>query len=218
MNRLGNRVSGSLARWRLAAALFSLIAVSLLVVRGSDAVFSDATDNTANTWNAGTVTLANDPENDGTFGDATTAEFTASTLIPGDTGTGCIDVRYDGTVTAGASLTNVVLYTANLIDTDGGSDAGDGAKLSDDLDLVVNVYGAGEDCSTAVPTKTEVFASAPLDTMPASYATGVDSGWKPAAGGEVRAFEFAWTLGADTANDAQGDAAQIDFVWEIQTS
>jgi hypothetical protein len=195
-----------------------MLAVSLLVVRGSYAVFSDTTDNTANNWVAGTVTLSNDPEGDGSYGDATTAEFNASLLVPGDAGTGCIDVRYDGTVISATSLTNVVLYTANLTDIDGGSDSGDAAKLSDDVDIDVNIYAAGEDCSTASPTRTEVFASAPLDTMPTSYATGIDSAWKPSATSEVRAFEFNWTFGSDTANDAQGDAAQIDFVWEIQTS
>lgn len=204
-------------RARLLAAVVSMLVVSLFVVRGSYAAFSDTTDNTGNDWTAGTVALVNDP-NGGGFGDATTAEFNESTLIPGDTGTGCIEVRYDGNVTAAADLTNVFLYTANLVDTDGGSDTGDAAKLSDDLDIVVNIYAASETCATATPTKTEIFASAALDTMPTTFAGGIDTQWKPSATSEIRAFEFTWTLGTDTANDAQGDSSTVDFVWEIQTS
>ena len=202
-------------RARMAGAVISLLAVSFFVVSGSYAVFSDSTDNTGDQWAAGTVSLTNDPEGDSTFGDATTAEFNESALAPGDTGAGCIDVRYEGTITG--SLTNVFLYTANLNDTDGGSDSGDAAKLSDDLDIVVNIYGSGETCATVSPTKTEIFATNPLDSMPTSFGAGVDSGWQPSATNEVRAFEFTWTLGTDTANDAQGDSAQVDFVWEIQT-
>jgi hypothetical protein len=204
-------------RIRLIAAVASLLLVSVFVVRGSYAVFSDSTDNVDNAWAAGSVALTNDPDGGG-FSDATTAEFDESTLIPGDTGTGCIDVRYDGDVTAPADLTNVFLYTANLADTDGGSDSGDAAKLSDDLDMVVHIYDPGETCATVSPTTTQIFASDALDNMPTSFGGGIDSGWKPAATGEVRAFGFTWTLGADTANDAQGDATEVDFVWEIQTS
>jgi hypothetical protein len=204
-------------RIRLIAAVVSLILVSAFIVRGSYAVFSDTTDNVDNAWAAGSVALTNDPDGGG-FSDATTAEFNESELIPGDSAAGCIEVRYDGDVTAPADLTNVFLYTANLADTDGGSDSGDAAKLSDDLDMVVYIYDAGETCATGTPTTTQIFASAALGTMPTAFGSGIDSGWKPAASGEVRAFQFTWTLGTDTANDAQGDATEIDFVWEIQTS
>lgn len=203
-------------RARLVAALLSLVVVSFFVYRGSAAIFADTTDNVTNNWAAGSLALTNDPDGSG-FGDATTAEFNESGLIPGDTSSGCIDVRYDGTVTAAASLTDVFLYTANLADSDGGSDSGDGAKLSDDIDIVVNIYAASETCATASPTKTLIFASDALDNMPTTFGIGINSGWKPSATGEIRAFEFVWTLGADTASDAQGDSTQVDFVWEIQT-
>lgn len=212
-----NRANPASGQIRLIAAVASLLLVSVFVVRGSYAVFSGTTDNVNNSWAAGTVELTNDPDGGG-YGDATTAEFNASELIPGDTATGCIDVRYDGSVTAAASLTNVILYTANLADTDGGSDSGDAAKLSDDLDMVVTIYDPGETCATASPTTTQIFASAALDTMPTAFGSGIDSAWKPAANGEIRAFGFTWTLGSDTLNDAQGDSAQVDFVWEIQTN
>ncbi len=205
------------ARLTPIAAIISLLVVSLFVYRGSYAAFTDYTDNQGNAWAAGTVTLVNDPDGDGTFGNATTAEFDESGLIPGDSNSGCIDVRFDGSIAA-ASLTTVALYTANLSDTDGGGDSGDAAKLSDDLDVAVNVYDAGETCATASPTRTEIRSAVPLDQLPTAFASGVDSGWTPASAGEVRAFEFTWTLGADTANDAQGDSADVDFVWEIQTS
>lgn len=216
--RAGNHAEATPRRgMRLAGMVFSLLAVSFFVYRGSYAAFYDMTDNTANQWAAGSVTLTNDPDGDGTFGGSTTAEFNESTLVPGDTGTGCIDVKYEGTITDSASLTNIALYIANLSDTDGGSDTGNGAKLSDDLDIVVNIYAATETCATLVPNKTLILASSPLATLPTSFGTGVDTGWKPSATNEVRAFEFTWTLGSDTANDAQGDSAQVDLVWEIQT-
>jgi len=203
---------------RLVAAVISLFLVSFFVYNGSYAAFSGTTDNVSNSWAAGSVDLTNDPDGSG-FGNATTAEFTESALIPGDTATGCIDVRYDGTVGA-ASLSSVVLYTANLADTDGGSDTGDAAKLSDDLDLEVGIYPAGQTCATAVGPAVSISGLNPvtLDSMPTTYAGGYDSLWTPAATGEVRAFEFTWTLGTDTADDAQGDSAQVDFVWEIRTN
>ena len=77
----GSRAGPSM---RMVAALVSLLVVSFFVYRGSSAAFSDPTDNVDNTWAAGSVALTNDPEGDGTYGDATTAEFNESDLIPGD--------------------------------------------------------------------------------------------------------------------------------------
>ncbi|MDH3731256.1 MAG: hypothetical protein OES13_09065 [Acidimicrobiia bacterium] len=203
-------------RLRVIAAFISLLLISFFVYNGSYAAFSGTTDNVTNTWAAGQVELTNDPDGSG-FGDATTAEFTESALIPGDSDTGCIDVRYDGSVTNPLSLTNVHLYIANLVDTDFGGDAGAAAQLSDDLDMVVAIHPALSTCATPVGVPVQIFSGS-LDSMPSAFGGGIDSLWKPVLNGETRAFQFTWTLGSDTADDAQGDAAQVDFVWEIQTS
>lgn len=194
-----------------ASGVIALALVSALVVRTSEAAFTATTNNTDNSFAAGSLALTNDHDGDGRYAASTTAEFAVTDLAPGDSGAGCIDVRYGGTLT-GADLGNVAFYVANVNDTDGGAGAG---QLSGDLDVVVAVHDAGETCTTAVGAATVVQSSAALSAYPTTFAAGADSGWQPSASGEVRAFEFTWTLGADTTDGAQGDSVTVDFVWEV---
>lgn len=188
----------------VALGIAGVAIVSTMVVRSSSAAFTGQTGNAGNTWDAGTVTL--------TDNDAGSAKFSVANLRPTDAGNACIEVTYTGSLTPAAS---VKLYAA-VTDSDGaGTDTGAAAQLSDDLDVTVSIYGATETCATVTPTKSTVFTTAALGTMPASYATGVNSTWTPTGGAnETRAFEIAYVLGSDTANDAQGDGTAADFTWE----
>ena len=78
-------------RIQATAALLSLLIVSALVYRTSSAAFTDNTDNPANNWAAGTVTLVDDDGDN-----ASSAMFDTTNMVPGDSISNCIEVDYTG--------------------------------------------------------------------------------------------------------------------------
>lgn len=200
---------------QLLAGVLALALVSVMVVRTSSAVFSGTTD-TAASWDAGTVTLTDD---DGAI--HASANLTLTNLKPGDSGFDCIEVTYGGSL-VGADLAGVKLYASSVTNTDGA--AGDtnvaSGKLSDDLDVTIQTLDATNwaltDCTNFL-LGTSIFATAPVDNLGTSYATGHGS-WAPAATNETFYYKVAWTLGTDTANDAQGDGTDVTFTWEAQSA
>lgn len=191
-----------------AAALISVLLASFLVMRTSRAAFTAQTTNDANSFAAGALALTHDAP--------TSARFSASGWVPGDSQEECFDVTYTGTA---SSNSGIRLFAANLNDVDGGG-GGTGAalQLSDDLDVVITILDPGETCATPAPTATGLFSDT-LQAMAANhtgYADGIDPTWTPAGSPETRAFVVTVTLGADTADDAQGDSATVDLTWEIQ--
>lgn len=199
----------------LLAGVLALLLVSALITRTSQAAFTARADSPGNQFVSGSMLLEGDHDGDGTFSATTGAEFNEVGMVPGDSGTGCIDVRYGGSVTDAADLTNVVFYVTDVVDTDGsGTDVGTAAQLSDDLDLTVSV----NDGTCAVPGTTVASTAGTLASFDGDFTTSSwDTTWKPTTTGEVRAFEFTWTLGADTADDAQGDSAAVTLVWEVNS-
>lgn len=197
------------------AAFLAVLLVSAMVLTTSRAAFTAQSVNDNNSFAAGSLNLTHDAP--------TSARFNAVGWVPGDSTTECFDVTYTGTA---ASNSGVRLFASNLVDTDGGADAGAAATLSDDLDVVVEVFAATETCATGVPTPTAIYTSgtpvgsdgtlANLAATHTGYASALDPSWTPAGSPETRAFRITVTLGADTANDAQGDSATVDFAWEIQ--
>lgn len=197
------------------AAFIAVIITSGLVLQTSRAAFTAQTTNDANSFAAGALTLTHDAP--------TSSRFSVSGWVPGDTATRCIEVEYTGTA---SSNSGVRFFAANLVDVDGAADAGAAAKLSDDLDVVVSIYAATETCLTGAPTVTTIYNSTTpaasagtLEALAANhtgYANGLNPAWTPAASPEMRAFRIVVTLGADTADNAQGDSATVDFTWEIQ--
>lgn len=198
-----------------AAAFVAVLASSAVVVQTSRAAFTAQTTNDANSFMAGTLALSHDAP--------TSSRFAVSGWVPGDTATECIEVTYTGTA---STSSGVRLFAAGLVDVDGAADSGAAARLSDDLDLTIAVYAAGQTCATASPTATVLYGAgtpsgadgtiAGLAAGHTGYANALVSGWTPTTSPETRAFRITATLGADTADDAQGDSATVDFVWEIQ--
>lgn len=184
---------------RFAGIAAGLVLVSGIVLQVSSAAFTGSTDNTGNSWDAGTVTLTDD--------DAGSALFTATDQKPGDTATQCIEVTYGGSITPSAA---VDLFAA-VTETNDGT----GNGLGDDLDVVVEVGAAGSSCLLFGLGGTEVYNGtlAGFNTS----ASALSTGWTPVVGGltpdTMRPFRFTVTLGADTPNDAQGDGADADFTW-----
>lgn len=197
------------ARIQIAAAFAALLLVTGMVWRVSSAAFTGTTSNTANSWQAGTVTL--------TDSDNGAALFSASAWAPGDSANGCIDVTYTGSVKPASAVT---ISAQNIADSIGGPDAdgngsADGDGLSTDLDLVVEILTAGETCSSLTKTPTGVYSG----TL-AALATAKSTGWTPDPSSDggldadlARAFVITATLGSDTDNDAQGDGSTADFTW-----
>lgn len=189
-------------RLQLGATLAAVVLVSALVLRVSEAAFTATTENAANNWEAGTVTLT---DNDG--GSALFDSATDGVLAPGDTiATKCIEVTYTGNVAPGAAIT---LAATSITDSDGagGDTTVASGQLSDDLDVTADMGAAGATCTTWT-LGTNVYTG----TLAAF--TTVQNTWTPVLGTDtVRAFQFTVTLGADTADDAQGDGSTATFTW-----
>ncbi len=177
------------------AAVLSAAAVSALVFTATNAAFSDTTDNTGNSFEAGTVELV---DNDGG-----SALFAVTDMVPGDTETGCIEVTYNGTI-VGADLTGLNLY---------GASSGDAAMIAE-LDLTVNRSAAGGTCGAFVSAATVYTGD--LGSLGTDFATG-SAGLTPSATGETVAYQINVTLPASASNADQGLTADVDFTWEVTT-
>ena len=193
----------------VALGLAGVAVVSTMVVRSSTAAFTDSTD-TSGSWDAGTVSLT----------DVASATFAVTGAVPGDSGSECVDVIYDGSADVGQS---VKLYTSALTDSDGsGTGTLTAAGLSDNLRVTVSVYVAGESCATASPTSVApVYATAPIADVGDTLAAAIDSGWTPnpeTGTDTTRAFKIDWELPSDTPNDAQGDGVDTTFTWHVQSN
>lgn len=180
-------------RTQLIALAGTLLAMSGLVVHSSSAAFTATTQNTGNTWSAGSVKISDN--------DAGSALFTETGLVPGKTGSRCIVVTYDGTVASA-----VRLYAST-----GGTGLGAYLNLS-----VARGGGSAADCSDFTSTETAFTGTlAGLASANATYATGVGS-WAPATAGVSSTYRFTWTLQDDDA--AQGKDVSATFTWEAQNT
>ena len=183
----------------IAAGLVSLLLVSLLVTRASNAAFTDSTENVGSSFSAGDIELVDD--------DTGSAMFTVADMAPGDPAQQeCITVTYQGSI---PDPDVVQLYSGGL--TDGG--------LAPHLDVVVEEgTGGGSASCVGFVAGSTIFTGTleGFDTAHTSYATGAGS-WDPSGTPESRSYQVTVTLGTDTPNAAQGTDAQIDFTWEIQS-
>lgn len=185
----------TLPRIRIGAAVVAVIAAFLLSFQATNSAFSAQTDNTGNTFGAGTVTLFDN--------DSGSAMFSATNMAPGDTVVGCIEVTYSGSLDA-----EVRLF--------GATTAGDGLEAY--LDLTVE-RGDG-DCA-AFGSATPVWTNGVDGDMGAffaaatGYATGVDN-WQPTGGAPNDTFPYRFTVTLQDDAGAQGLTATASFTWEAQ--
>ncbi len=184
---------------RLGALALSLLLVGFLVVTGSRAAFTATTDNTGNSWTAGTVSLSDD--------DTTKAMFTAVDLKGGDELENCIVVTYTGSLDA-----DVTLYAESLAGSLGTYldlevEIGDGGSFSDTATQDGEVACTGFSGSSIYSGTLAGFAGASTD-----FASGVGT-WAPSTG-DYKTYRFLVTVQDN--NNAQGQSASVDFVWEAQ--
>ena len=200
-------------RSRLHKALLSMVAVGVIAAAagfGTYAAFSSSTQNSANSFSAGTVTLADDDAN-GTL-------ITLSNAKPGDTATGCIKVSYTGTLTSNVHLYGTVTgslapYLALTVTrgTGSGTFPSCGAFSADST----NFIGSGNG----------VVYSGLLSAYPSTWAAGVvdpnNCGAPPCPAESWtnptnRVYKFAITLAND--NNAQGLSSSATFTWEARNT
>lgn len=185
--------SGRSAPVVAAAIVLGLMVSGALVWQASSAAFTSTTGNAGNNWTAGSVALTNN------LGSAMFDPATNGTLVPGSTGSNCIDVTFTGNVAS-----TVRLYSSNP--------SGD---LGQYLDMKIEEGPTTKTCSDAAGWTAvynddlEAFHVAAND-----WATG-EGTWAPSATG-ARRFKFTYTL-QDT-NDAMGDAASVTYTWEARSN
>ncbi|MDX1620721.1 MAG: SipW-dependent-type signal peptide-containing protein [Nitriliruptorales bacterium] len=185
------------ANVRLIAAVASLILVSALIVRTTQAAFSDVETNTGNSFAAGTVDLQNSFSAPlfAPGGVAPTVDTAA--MNGGESRINCIDVTYTGTLGTASDVTLQATKSA-------------AGALDSYLSLDVELH-AGAGC---VDGGAATVYSGPLDGFVAAVATA--TGWAPAAGSETVSFRFVGTLADDDA--AQGlTSGTVDFTWTAQS-
>jgi len=181
------------------ALLASLLLVSVVTITGSRAAFNDATDNSANSFTAGSIDLVDD--------DTGSAMFSVSNMMPGDTEVECIVVTYQGSITNPSA---VKLYSG------GYTDSGD---FGDYLNLTIEEGSGGSfgDCSgfSANNTIESGGTLADFDSTHTNYATGAGV-WDPSSTPESTTYRFTVELDSATPNAEQGESVTaLTFTWEV---
>ncbi len=177
------------------------IAASAAVVSTSSAAFTATTENAADSWTAGTMTLTDD--------DSAAKLFNIGGLVPGQVSTKCINVTYTGTA---SSVNPIKLYSALNSQT---------LNLANYLNVKVEqgTGGSFADCTGFTPTST-IVNNETLTTMTTNhtnYATGVGT-FTPTTSPSTVSYRFTVTLDSATPNSAQGGTANASFTWEIQSA
>ena len=186
--------------WLLALPV-SLAVVSVLVVTNSVAAFTSSTDNTGNSFTAGTVDLVDD--------DLAAVLFTVTDMEPGTTTTDCIEVTYQGTV---ANPSAVKIYSGGYTDS---------GNYDTYLNLTVEegTGGVFGDCTgfTLENTIESAGTLSDFDTAHTNYATGAGV-WDPAATPESKTYRITVALDAAAPDAEQGESVTaMTFTWEVQS-
>lgn len=182
------------------ALVGGVVSSGALVWHASYAAFVGSTENSGNSWTAGSVTLSDD--------DAGAALFDVTGLTPGSS-TGsphCITVTYSGDVPA-----SVKLYSADA--------TGDLAQYIN-LTIDQGTGGSFADCTGFVADAGGPIFTGTLQafgTAHNDFANGVGT-FEPTTNPSTKVYRFAYTLDAATPSTAQGDNATATFTWESQNT
>ena len=208
---------------RAVAPVAGLLAAGLLVWQGSYAAFSASTNNQADAWATGNLSLTN---NGGTLGAGTYSGSTAAlfkgtvagqpenNLKIGSTGQKCITVDSAGSLAGTLKLYRGVISGTN------------GALLAPQVSLTIDAanvgsgVNVGNDCAGFPGSGTTSIVSAvPLSGLQTSYATATNSFGVLGSAQRV-AYRIAWTItttGTTAGDNAlQNSSAIADLTWEIQ--
>ena len=180
-----SRLSALAAHPRRTIGALAVVLAAVGITVGSGANFTAHAANPANTFTAGTLSIADS---------ASGAVLSATNLKPGDVNTGTVDIQNTGSIPGAFTLS-----TSNAVDT---------ASLLGQLDLKV------EDCGlysgTTAPscsTGTSVVYNGKANAIPSS-ALGTY-----AANAKHR-YQFSVTMPTTIANTFQGKTATVEFDWD----
>lgn len=193
----------------LLALPIALVLSAGIIWQASYATFNATTSDGSNKFDTGTISLTNERSG--------SAIFNVTNLTPGQTGSACIVVTYDGSVTSNG----VHLYIKNGDLTHTGPVA---TRLGDQLKFTVDEGDGGtySDCNGFASTATIVTAKplTQLYSTDQSYSANV-GGWAPAAGIKSKTYRFSWvlvSLGTPPADNALlGQSETVTFTWETQS-
>jgi hypothetical protein len=187
---------------RLALSVVLLTALWSVAGPGTWAALSGTTENTGNTFSAGTVTM--------TDNDSGAAMFTFANQKPGVTEDGCIKVNYTGSVSASA----VKLY---------GTVSGTMAPyLGVTITRGTDSTPAFDNCAGFVPDATNysglgagVLFSGTLSTFPTTYAAGLTDPLTPWSAASTASYKV--TVQVVDTNAVQGLSSGATFTWEARS-
>lgn len=187
---------------RAAVALLALLFISVQMVTTSRAAFTMTTQNSGNSFTAGTVDLTDDDGGSGTM-------FVVPAMRPGQTITNCIVVTYNGTL----DPTFVRLYSGGFVDS---------GNLGDFLTLTVDegTGGAFNNCGGFVEDDAGAEFSDTLtqfDALHNGYVNGFGE-WDPSAAGQTKTYRLTVSLSAATPDAQQAESlTSLAFTWEVQS-
>ncbi len=177
-------------------AVVVLMGAAMMLWQETSAVFTATTANPANSWQAGSVALADD--------DSGTAMFNASGLTPGATGSNCITVTYTGT------LPTVVKVYASA-----SADASSAAQYLD-INIIEGTGGGFGSCGAFVAATTIYTGTlATFTTTKTGYSTGVGT-WAPSSPAS-KIYKITYTLNAATPASKQSAVTSCTLQWEAQS-
>lgn len=180
-------------RLRLPLTLIALGVATALGLGGSLAAWTAQTTNPGSSVTAGTLDLTNSKE--------AAAVFSASNVVPGDTGQDTVTITNDGTVPM-----TVLLSQDQLTAT--GIEASLGLKV---YDQTRNHCYWPLDQPGACPAAYGAWdATASLTSLPVAASDGSPQ-W-PA--GEAHTFTISWELAATSPNSDQGKTGSFRFTWD----
>jgi autotransporter adhesin len=177
---------------RLALTLLAFGVVSVGAVAGSTAAWTDSTSNAGNSIAGGTLAMTNDKD--------AAAVFSASTIKPGDTGSGTVIVSNTGSVSMGVKLTQDTWsngFAASMLQL----------KIHDDTRdwCYWPTTGAGPCGSWG-----DWDARSTLSGLDIANTAGTQ--YWPAS--EAHTFTVSWRLDTTSTNVDQGKTASFRLLWD----
>lgn len=178
------------------AVPLALVASGALIATSSYAAFSDTTENAANAWSTGKVTISDN--------DKGAALFAATDLAPGSTGDNCIDVTADTTVDS-----TVRMYASGVQDTKA-------------LGTAIRLHVERGDLATSGDCSTMTNATPVFDGTLAGFSANPDFGagvgeWKSGTTPTTTTYRISYTVEPSADNTMQEATANASFVWEAQS-
>jgi hypothetical protein len=193
---------------RAATPLAALLVAALLVWQGSSAAFSATTDNTANAWATGSLTLTNNGGGT-TYAGSTTGVFAETNLKPGDAGAKCITVESTGSLPGDMRFYRGVVTGTNS------------AALAAEIGVTVDALAIGSatnvqaDCAGYTGGTSGAVYNGSLDAMATTYTGAAATSVALSGGTERVVYRIGWTIDAAADNSVQSSSAQADLVWEV---